>query len=322
MAFHWPKKLPMIAGLPLLLASASCVPGPRLAGHAIPTVNQTAPPEAPKLFQSAGSKAVRAHITSRAAQLLAPVSAQPAAPFNAEVLSADDRARSLNCLASAIYYEARSEPEAGQRAVAQVVLNRVRHPAFPSTVCGVVFQGSQRRTGCQFSFTCDGSLARRPLRHAWEKAQRIATELFAGAVYAPVGNATHYHTRAVRPYWAPSLHKSAVVGAHIFYRWRGSAGEAAAFRQRHGGLEPSPAFWNKTPGKTAGVTTHVGIPPVLREQVSVDGSASLVNIHRGAVNSARVAVNIHKGPAAAPAAEASSEGFGVRVHTGAKPADS
>src|SRR3546814_18161788 len=84
-----------------------------------------------------------------------------------------DRARALTCLADAVYYEAASESDAGQRAVAQVVLNRVRHPAFPATVCGVVFQGSERASGCQFSFACDGAMARTPSGEAWRKALSI-----------------------------------------------------------------------------------------------------------------------------------------------------
>jgi hypothetical protein len=82
-----------------------------------------------------------------------------------------DHDRALQCLTSAIYYEAASEPDDGQRAVAQVVLNRVAHPSFPKTVCGVVFQGSEKSTGCQFTFTCDGALARLPNRYFWERAR-------------------------------------------------------------------------------------------------------------------------------------------------------
>jgi spore germination cell wall hydrolase CwlJ-like protein len=122
-----------------------------------------------------------------------------------------------DCLALAIYYEARSESEVGQRAVAQVVLNRVRDPAYPDDVCGVVFQGHERRTGCQFSFTCDGSMARRPEGRAWIRARDIAASALAGRSDAPVGNATHYHTTAIRPYWAPSLTRVTTIGAHIFY---------------------------------------------------------------------------------------------------------
>lgn len=146
--------------------------------------------------------------------------------------------RSLECLTSAVYYEAATESEDGQRAVAQVVLNRLRHPAFPNSVCGVVFQGSERSTGCQFTFTCDGAIMRAPNRAYWERARRIAREALAGKVYKPVGWATHYHTNWVVPYWSASLTKLANVGSHIFYRWEGGWGTAPAFRDVHAGAEP------------------------------------------------------------------------------------
>ncbi len=149
-----------------------------------------------------------------------------------------DRARALDCLTSAIYYEAATEPVEGQRAVAQVVLNRVRHPAYPSTVCGVVYQGAERVTGCQFTFTCDGSLRRPPMQSYWQRARRIADEALSGAVYAPAGWATHYHTNWVVPYWSSSLAKAAVIGTHIFYRWSGGWGRGPAFTSRHGPAEP------------------------------------------------------------------------------------
>lgn len=151
-----------------------------------------------------------------------------------------DRSRALTCLTAAIYYEAASEPEDGQRAVAQVVLNRVAHPAFPNTVCGVVYQGSERVTGCQFSFTCDGALARKPSAFFWARAQRIAQAALDGQIYAPVGLATHYHTFAVHPYWAPSLNFLGQIGAHRFYRMQGMAGAQATFRFAHLGVEPLP----------------------------------------------------------------------------------
>lgn len=148
------------------------------------------------------------------------------------------RGRALECLTSAVYYEAASESADGQRAVAQVVLNRVRHPAFAASVCGVVYEGSTRATGCQFSFTCDGSLARRPAKALWERARTIAWAALTGTVHKPVGNATHYHADYVVPYWASSLIKNAVVGAHIFYRWTGGWGRPAAFAQRYAASEP------------------------------------------------------------------------------------
>lgn len=147
------------------------------------------------------------------------------------------RERSLECLTQAIYYEARSESEDGQRAVAQVVLNRVRHPSYPNSVCGVVFQGSHRSTGCQFSFTCMGMIGPIGDPRSWDRARRIAAQALGGSVYRPVGLATHYHTTAIRPYWAPSLVRQITLGAHIFYRTPGS-GTVEAFSQAPSEWEP------------------------------------------------------------------------------------
>ncbi len=149
-----------------------------------------------------------------------------------------DRSRAVECLTAAVYYEARSESDQGQRSVAQVVLNRVAHPSYPNTVCGVVYQGSERRTGCQFSFTCDGSLARRPNPMFWERARSVAATSLAGYVEPTVGLATHYHTIAIHPYWAPSLNHIVTVGAHRFYSFRGRAGAAGTFRFAYAGGEP------------------------------------------------------------------------------------
>jgi hypothetical protein len=168
--------------------------------------------------------------------------ANPAArPFQDRTRSASDQLRALDCLTAAVYYEARSEGEAGERAVAQVVLNRVRHPAYPASVCGVVYQGSERSTGCQFTFTCDGSLAALPIASEWQRARAVAASALAGNVYAPVGLATHYHTFRVFPQWATRLVKSAVIGAHIFYRLTGGWGVDQAFRQSYAGAEPAVA---------------------------------------------------------------------------------
>jgi spore germination cell wall hydrolase CwlJ-like protein len=153
--------------------------------------------------------------------------------------NATARAQALNCLASATYYEAGNQDADGERAVAQVVLNRVRHPAFPGSVCGVVYEGSTRATGCQFTFTCDGSLNRRPAADAWSRATEIAEAALNGYVYAPVGWATHYHANYVVPYWASSMAKSAVVGDHLFYHWAGGWGQPAVFNKSYGGHEPS-----------------------------------------------------------------------------------
>lgn len=157
-----------------------------------------------------------------------------AAPFAG---GTDVTGRALDCLTAAVYYEARSETLDGQRAVAQVVLNRVRHPAFPRSVCGVVFQGRERRTGCQFSFTCDGSMHRGREPGAWERAREVAEAALAGYVFAPVGLATHFHTTAIHPWWASSMRRAVTVGAHIFYRWPGQWGNPMAFRRPYEGGE-------------------------------------------------------------------------------------
>ena len=162
-----------------------------------------------------------------------------AQPFALGKVDTSTRARALECLTSAVYYEAGQESTDGQRAVAQVVLNRVRHPAFPANVCGVVYEGSTRATGCQFTFTCDGSLNRQPMIGAWQRARSVAETALAGYVYKPVGTATHYHADYVVPYWAPTLTKNAVIGAHIFYRWAGGWGRPDAFSQRYARSEPN-----------------------------------------------------------------------------------
>lgn len=149
------------------------------------------------------------------------------------------RNQALECLASAVYYEAGNQDTDGERAVAQVVLNRVRHPAFPNSVCGVVYQGSTRETGCQFTFTCDGSLTREPDAEGWRRAYKVAEDALSGSVFAPVGWATHYHADYVVPTWASSMAKNAIVGAHIFYRWGGAWGQPAVFTQAYAGHEPN-----------------------------------------------------------------------------------
>ena len=155
-------------------------------------------------------------------------------------VGADARARALDCLTSAAYYEAGNESDDGIRAVAQVVLNRVRHPAFPSSVCGVVYQGSTRATGCQFTFTCDGSLIAPAERRELGRARQVAeAALCRRSSIAPVGWATHYHANYVLPYWAPTLAKNAVVGAHLFYRWSGGWGRPGGFTQRYSRKEPN-----------------------------------------------------------------------------------
>jgi hypothetical protein len=125
----------------------------------------------------------------------------------------------LDCLSEAVYYEARSEDTIGQIAVAEVVMNRVANPHYPKTVCGVVFQGQYRETGCQFTFTCDGSRAIRPRGESWDRARDIALHVLLGLNKPLTNKATHYHTDYVNPYWAAGLVETGVIGTHIFYRF-------------------------------------------------------------------------------------------------------
>ncbi len=160
----------------------------------------------------------------------------PAKPFVFKG-SEEDRLRAEECLTQAIYYEAATEPLEGMQAVAQTVLNRLRHPEYPKSICGVVYQGSQRITGCQFSFTCDGSLARVPNDVLWARARSVAQKALSGFVLKSVGTATHYHADYVAPYWAPTLYKIHTIGRHIFYRWTGPWGLPPAFTGRYAGGE-------------------------------------------------------------------------------------
>jgi len=162
---------------------------------------------------------------------------EAAAPF-ALAGAADARSRAIYCLTAAVYYEAGFEPGEGQRAVAQVVLNRVRHPSFPKSVCGVVFQGAGK-PGCQFTFACDGAMLRPVNQAAWKRAGQVAAAALNGQVLSTVGEATHYHTDWVAPYWGAKLNKITQIGAHIFYRWPGGAGLRSAFYARYAGLEPA-----------------------------------------------------------------------------------
>ena len=137
-------------------------------------------------------------------------------------------AEERNCLAQAIYYEARSEPRVGQVAVADVVLNRVESALYPNSICEVVYQGSERRTGCQFSFTCDGSLEARLNQRKWKESEDLAGAVLAGLRLPISRNATHYHADYVTPYWAARLTPTATVGTHKFYKFPNRRNVAAA----------------------------------------------------------------------------------------------
>jgi len=199
-------------------------------------------------------------------------------PFDLSNSDPLDRRRALLCMTQAVYYEAGFEPLEGRQAVAQVIINRMRHPAFPKSVCGVVYQGA-RDPVCQFSFVCDGSLYRQPAMHAWKEAERVAAAALDGFVDRSVGAATHYHADYVAPYWAPKLAKIVQIGAHIFYRWPGNWGSTAAFTGRYIG-EPVDPLSLRPPLRQAVLTdgtvvpvedTVIAGPPVSRAENDVGG---------------------------------------------------
>ena len=218
---------------------------------------------APSEFRAVGDQA-------KAINAALPFSKSPvqvAQPFEIDGRDLDHR-RALLCLTQAVYYEAATEPLEGRRAVAQVVLNRMRHPAFPKSVCGVVYQGS-RSPVCQFSFVCDGALYRAPAPGLWKEAKQIAEAALEGYVERSVGSATHYHADYVAPRWAPMLTKISKLGAHIFYRWPGGWGQRGAFTGRYIGEPQDP----------------LSLRPPLRapELASIDGPIAIGPITDGTV---------------------------------------
>ena len=212
----------------------------------------------------------------------------------------DDYTRALSCLSQAVYYEAANESTEGQQAVAQVVLNRLQHPNYPKTVCGVVYQGSQLSTGCQFSFTCDGSLNRMPPEASWLRARGVAEQALNGFVYSGVGTATHYHADYVFPYWAVTLVKLRQIGAHIFYRMTGPSGSPDEFSGRYAGGEAvlSSAILtggdNRTPDAPSVVVAPASILPPQPEPrlvtLTVGGLACVARQEGTRVLSPRAAV--------------------------------
>ncbi|MEE4454455.1 cell wall hydrolase [Novosphingobium resinovorum] len=201
------------------------------------------------------------------------VAVGPDRPARLRISSEDpDYARALDCLASAVLYEAGEDRE-GQAAVAQVVVNRVHHPAFPHSICGVVYQGSERTTGCQFTFTCDGALAHPPTLTAWRRARDTAAAFLAGKTEPAIGLATHYHTDWVYPYWSASLDKIAQVRTHLFFKWRGSWGRKTSFTSPYADVEPaepklaflSPAHAAQTP--VAPTAFDAGSDPTVGEPI-------------------------------------------------------
>jgi len=139
-------------------------------------------------------------------------------PLPPEVFSEAEQ----KCLTAGIYFEARGENLKGQAAVAQVILNRVRNPAYPDTICGVVYQNDHWRNRCQFSFACDGIRDRVASQSHWAMARDVGMAVTAGKIFIPeVGSSTHYHATYVHPRWAGTMEKMKKIGLHVFYRTHG-----------------------------------------------------------------------------------------------------
>ena len=242
------------ANLLLILPIASCVPAlagsgpavvmdvvdaPVIASASAPTQAAAATGVLPAFEGANGSLEGAGAFAANAGMPIAGLPSPAAPSISFRPTTPVDQMRSLDCLTQAIYYEAGNQSEDGMRAVAQVVLNRVRHPSWPNSVCGVVYQGPMRAGGgCQFTFTCDGSLARTAVPTLWARARQYAAEALAGRTFAPVGLSTFYHANYVFPSWAPRLVKTATIGAHIFYRLPGLAGAPGSFSDAYAGNEP------------------------------------------------------------------------------------
>jgi len=199
-----------------------------------------------------------------------------AQPFQLDVATKNGR-QALQCLTEAAYFEAGGNGPVAQAAVVQVVLNRLRHPDFPKSVCGVVYEGSDRDSGCQFTFTCDGSLKRPVDADSWNEARKVAERALGGYVDRAVGTATYYHADYVFPLWAPSLVKLATVGPHIFYRLAGIEGAAAYLTGQYAGGEVKLAqavlkaidkHAQKTAPEVAATVQEASVPPGLKTEAN------------------------------------------------------
>ena len=225
-----------------------------------------------------------------------------AQPFH--LRGALDQSRDLECLTQAVYYEARGEPNSGQAAVAQVILNRVRHPAFPKSICGVVFQGA-KVGGCQFSFACDGQ-PHHPLDNSsWRRAEKVAAQALGGQVMSEVGDATHFHVAGAGSRWNAGLMQVAQIGAHVFYRFGGHKGAPSMF---HGEAQPSEEGASPRPVFASLALSGAAVSPaklLASASAAVEHAASAVeNAAKSVAPSEKTATPIASKPqAAAPASD-------------------
>jgi spore germination cell wall hydrolase CwlJ-like protein len=215
-AFHQRVDRAPDPGVPVMLAS--------LVNNDRPDVLATAyaPPEPDYAEASPFATLLRGEVDPDEGRFIPPLGdgdhAWMKKPLPPEVFSAEEQ----KCLTAGIYFEARGENLKGQAAVAQVILNRVRNPTYPDTICGVVYQNDHWRNRCQFSFACDGIRDRVSSPAHWAMARDIAMAVTAGKIFIPeVGSSTHYHATYVHPRWANTMEKMKKIGLHVFYRTHG-----------------------------------------------------------------------------------------------------
>ncbi len=306
----------IFVGLPLLVASLS-VPIPTPRGGATPVHHLAIRPPSPPPAVEPLEVLKIAPVEARAINAAVPFSTAPnpaARPF-LFAGNADDRARATDCLAAAQYYEA-GDDASGQEAVAQVIINRMRHPAFPKSICGVVFQGAERATGCQFTFTCDGALTREPTPAGWDRARTLAARMLAGKVDSRVGLATHYHTDWLVPYWSSSLDKITEVHTHLFFRWKGWWGTPPAFRRAQNGAEPAiTQLASLSPIHAAGSARMASIPSTITSTKLPDFS----DLASPAIVIGRESIGNRFGAARLAAINSTGDAFVMLIDRGATP---
>ncbi|WP_312896943.1 cell wall hydrolase [Microvirga soli] len=199
---------------------ASASPTTPMVKRAIALSSTTpAPMDATPMEIAAAPVSLQSPRLDRGEVTILPKSDDPDRPRYVDLIDPDNMNKEQRCLAEAVYFEARSEPLAGQAAVAQVILNRVKSGLYPSSICGVVYQNRHRHLACQFTFACEGKSLRIRDTESWDRAKQVASAVLEGRTYlADVGGATHYHADYVRPSWSRRLKKMDVIGRHIFYK--------------------------------------------------------------------------------------------------------
>lgn len=199
---------------------ASASPTTPMVKRAVTLSSTTpAPVDATPMEIAAAPVSLQSPRLDRGEVTILPKSDDPDRPRYVDLIDPDNMNKEQRCLAEAVYFEARSEPVAGQAAVAQVILNRVKSGLYPSSICGVVYQNRHRHLACQFTFACEGKSLRIRDTESWDRAKQVASAVLEGRTYlADVGGATHYHADYVRPSWSRRLKKMDVIGRHIFYK--------------------------------------------------------------------------------------------------------